>query len=245
MEKLISTIAAQSPWMAGLALVIGVFIPKLLEYLFKSREGRINERERSLKRLEETANDLYIKLEKLDTELDEWKGKYYQLKKDFLHLESMQERALRRLEDAELKMAWPDASLEKTENKHEGLGSLLENCPIGVHLVGSDGRILWANKTELEMLGYDTPNYLGRSISYFHADSDVITKILDTLTTQKELKSCPARLKTHDGTVVHVLINSNVYTEDGEFIHTRCFTSPITEVTYNQLVEIPIAKKMC
>ena len=236
METFLSIIASQSPWMAGVGLIVGVFIPKILDYVLKTREGRINERERSLKRLEETANDLYRKLERLDAELDAWKGKYYQLKKDFLQLESMQERAIQRLKDAELQMDWPKGSLESTENKHEALGSLLNNCPVGVHLVGGDGRILWANKAELELLGYDGPTYFGHPITYFHADADVINSILDTLISLEDLSSCPARLKAKDGSFVHVLINSNVYVENGAFVHTRCFTSPITEQTYNQLV---------
>lgn len=236
MEKLLTAIASQSPWLAGIALVVGVFIPKLLEHLFKREEGRINERERSLKRLEATSNDLYQKMARLDAELDAWKEKYYQLKEDFNRLEAAQFMAIKRLEATELRMEWPENSKEKEENKHEALGSLLENCPVGVHLVGIDGKILWANKAELDLLGYDTENYLGHEISYFHADSDVITKILETLTSLQALKSCPARLKTKAGDMVYVLINSNVYVEDGAFIHTRCFTSEITEQTYNQLV---------
>ncbi|WP_437984334.1 hypothetical protein [Sorangium sp. So ce117] len=33
----------------------------------------------------------------------------------------------------------------------------------------------------------------------------------------------------------HVLINSNVFKRDGQFVHTRCFTSSISETVYEQL----------
>ncbi|XYH99353.1 hypothetical protein ACMHYB_06155 [Sorangium sp. So ce1128] len=35
--------------------------------------------------------------------------------------------------------------------------------------------------------------------------------------------------------IKHVLINSNVYKRDGQFVHTRCFTSCISELVYDQL----------
>lgn len=33
----------------------------------------------------------------------------------------------------------------------------------------------------------------------------------------------------------HVLINSNVFKRDGQFVHTRCFTSWFSETVYEQL----------
>lgn len=235
MEKLMTMIASQSPWLGFVCLLVGILIPKIFDFFLKKKEVTVSERERSLKRLEETTNDLYQKLENLDHELDEWKDKYYQLKNDFNQLEATQYMALQRLNDAGISLEWREGSEEKKVNKHENWGELLVNCAVGVHLVDKEGRILWANKAELDLLGYDTPDYLGLPISHFHADPDVIDKILSTLTNFNELKSCPARLKAKDGSIVHVLINSNVYVEDGEFIHTRCFTSPITEDAYNKL----------
>jgi PAS domain S-box-containing protein len=237
MEKLLTMIASQSPWLATGCLVIGILIPKIFEFMLKKREGTVSERERSLKRLEETANDLYEKLDKLDHELDEWKGKYYQLKNDFNQLEATQFMALQRLKDAGINLQWPQGSEEKAINKHEVWGELLDNCAVGVHLVDKEGRILWANKAEMDLLGYQTSEYLGHPISFFHADADVIEKILSTLTNLDKLTSCPARLKASDGSIVHVLINSSVYVENDEFVHTRCFTTPISEEAYNKVIQ--------
>src|SRR5581483_40539 len=38
----------------------------------------------------------------------------------------------------------------------------------------------------------------------------------------------PARLRCKDGSVRDVLVTSNVFWEDGRFVHTRCFTRDVT-----------------
>ena len=113
--------------------------------------------------------------------------------------------------------------------------TFLNNASLGVHLVAADGKILWANKPELKMLGYEPGEYIGRHIADFHVDSEVIDRILNILTSGGTLLTYPARLRAKDGSVKHVLINSNVFRKEGKFIHTRCFTNSISEVVYHQL----------
>jgi PAS domain S-box-containing protein len=110
------------------------------------------------------------------------------------------------------------------------LTDFFENATVGLHWVGPDGTILWTNRAELEMLGYTRDEYIGHSITKFHADEEVISDILTRLTRNEELHGYEARLRSKDGTIRHVVINSNVLWEDGRFIHTRCFTRDITEV---------------
>ena len=124
-----------------------------------------------------------------------------------------------------------------SNNEIEDLELFLENCAIGVHLVSEDGTILWANQSELNFLGYAKDDYFGKSITLFHKDPDVIDKILKLLKQGKPLHTYPARLKAHDGTIKYVLINSNVFNKNGSFVHTRCFTTGISEIVYNQLRE--------
>ncbi len=118
---------------------------------------------------------------------------------------------------------------EKLRRSEEQLRDFLENATLGLHRVGPDGTILWANRAELELLGFDEHEYVGRPIADFHADADVIADILARLTRGEALHSYEARLRAKDGSVRHVLISSNVYVEEGRFIHTRCFTRDITE----------------
>jgi PAS domain S-box-containing protein len=107
--------------------------------------------------------------------------------------------------------------------------SLLEDAPVGIHWVAADGNILWANRTELEMLGYASDEYIGRHIAEFHLDQDVITDILQKLERGETIKNYEARLRHKNGSARCVAIDSNVLWNDGKFLHTRCFTRDITD----------------
>jgi PAS domain S-box-containing protein len=118
------------------------------------------------------------------------------------------------------------AALKKREME---LSDFLENAVLAMHWVGADGTILWANPAELSLLGYSPEEYIGHSITEFHADQEVIGDILQRLARHEELHGCNARLRCKDGSVRQVRIHSNVFTEKGEFVHTRCFTVDVTE----------------
>ena len=118
---------------------------------------------------------------------------------------------------------------DELRQKEAELTDFVENATVGLHWVGPDGTILWANRAELDLLGYTQKEYVGRNIAEFHADPAVIIDILCRLTSGEELQGYEARLRCKDGSVRHVLISSNVYREGGRFVHTRCFTRDITE----------------
>jgi PAS domain S-box-containing protein len=118
---------------------------------------------------------------------------------------------------------------EALRRREEELTDFIENSAIGLHWVGSDGTILWANQAELDLLGYTREEYIGHRITEFHADSDVIDDILCRLTNKETLHDYEARLRCKDGSIRHVLINSNVLWEGDRFVHTRCFTRDITK----------------
>ncbi|HYN84845.1 MAG TPA: PAS domain S-box protein [Pyrinomonadaceae bacterium] len=121
-------------------------------------------------------------------------------------------------------------SREALGRRERELTDFVENATVGLHWVGADGTILWANRAELEMLGYDEGEYVGHNIAEFHVDREAIDDILCRLSSGEALDNYEARLRRKDGAVRHVLINSNVmWGEQGEFVHTRCFTRDITE----------------
>src|SRR5712671_6368954 len=61
------------------------------------------------------------------------------------------------------------------------LRDFVETSTIGLHWVGADGAILWANQAELDLLGYTREEYVGRPIADFHVDAPAIEDILDRL----------------------------------------------------------------
>jgi len=120
-----------------------------------------------------------------------------------------------------------EEQLRKAERQ---LRSFLENAAEGLHWVGPDGRILWANDAELDLLGYSSEEYIGHNIREFHADSEIIGDILRRLAAGETIQNYEARLRAKDGSIRHALINSNVLWEDGQFVHTQCFTRDVTEL---------------
>ena len=50
------------------------------------------------------------------------------------------------------------------------LRDFVENILAPLHWIGPDGKILWANQAELDLLGYSRDEYIGRHIWEFHAE---------------------------------------------------------------------------
>jgi PAS domain S-box-containing protein len=109
------------------------------------------------------------------------------------------------------------------------LADFLETASEGIHQIAPDGKILWANKAELELLGCSAAEYIGHDIREFHADPKVIADILARLAHGENLREYESRLRCKDGSLRDVSINSSVCWEGEEFRYTRCFTRDITE----------------
>ncbi len=122
--------------------------------------------------------------------------------------------------------------LKKTEatlrRREQELSDFFESATVGMHWVAPDGTILRVNQAELDFLGYQREEYVGRNIAEFHEDQATIDDILRRLTTGEVLHDYPARLCCKDGSIKQVLIDSSGYFDSGEFIHTRCFTRDVT-----------------
>lgn len=119
-----------------------------------------------------------------------------------------------------------EEGLRKNEDE---FADFFEHAPIPIHCVGPDGVILKANQAELSLLGYSAAEYIGHHVSEFHVDQANIEHMLRRLTAGEELRNYESRLRCKDGSTKDVLIDSNVHWENGQFIHTRCFTRDITE----------------
>jgi PAS domain S-box-containing protein len=119
-------------------------------------------------------------------------------------------------------------ALAERRRVEEELRDFVDNAAEGLHRVGADGTILWANRAELEMLGYARDEYVGHNISEFYADPTTLDDVMQRLARGETLREYETELRCRDGSIKFVLINSNVFWEDGRFVHTRCFTRDIT-----------------
>ena len=119
--------------------------------------------------------------------------------------------------------------VENTLRRSEqDLSDFFDNASTGLHWVGPDGIIMRVNQAELNLLGYSREEYVGHHIAEFHVDQPIIQDILGRLAGGETLREYPARIRCKDGSILDVLINSNVLFEEGKFIHTRCFTRDVT-----------------
>lgn len=88
---------------------------------------------------------------------------------------------------------------------------------------------MWANQTELDVLGYTAEEYIGQPIMKFCPDEEeLVLEIFKTLGSGNTIKDVPVRFRAKSGKIVPLLIDSNVaykVDEFGEkqFHHTRCF----------------------
>jgi PAS domain S-box-containing protein len=116
------------------------------------------------------------------------------------------------------------------------LRDFVENASVGLHWVGADGTIMWANQAELNLLGYTPEEYIGHSIKEFHVDLKTIDDILNRLLSDRPVQEYEAQLRCKDGSICDVLIDSSPARKDGKFSHTRCFTRDISERKRNEVL---------
>ena len=137
--------------------------------------------------------------------------------------------------------------------------ALFSTAPVGLHCVSSSGQILWANQTELNLLGFSKEEYIGQFISSFvytdqqqHStnhnlkqgdqvnlitadDKTLYNEILKRIAGGNPIHEIPVRFATRSGTVVHLLIDC-----DGKAVippgattfedrYFRCFTRDDTQ----------------
>jgi PAS domain S-box-containing protein len=114
------------------------------------------------------------------------------------------------------------------KRKTAELRDYVDNANIGLHWVDANGIIKWANKAELDMLGYTTEEYIGHHIGEFHVSREKIDDILYRLSCHETLNQYESQLRCKDGSIKTVHISSSVFREEGRFIHSRCFTIDVT-----------------
>src|SRR3984957_7939629 len=114
------------------------------------------------------------------------------------------------MDERDAEIARLEREVAALRERDRDLSDFIENASLALHRVGADGRILWANQAELDLLGYAREEYIGRHIAEFHVDAPVILDILQRLNQRETLRSYEARLRCKSGAVRHVLIASNV-----------------------------------
>lgn len=106
---------------------------------------------------------------------------------------------------------------------------LVDTALEAIHVADGHGRILWANQAELDLLGFYRDEYVGRRVSDFHEDPEHGDALQLRLRRGESLVNEPARLRTRDGAVRHVLVTANGRWHGGTLVRTHSFTRDVTD----------------
>ena len=108
------------------------------------------------------------------------------------------------------------------------LREFLERASISLAWVSADGRILWANQAQLDMVGWSEPEYVGRPLAEFLVEPEAAAQILDLVARGKTVPSYKTQLRTRDGSIRQVLIDGSGLFREGVLAHGRLMTRDIT-----------------
>ncbi|WP_235835224.1 hybrid sensor histidine kinase/response regulator [Piscinibacter terrae] len=129
--------------------------------------------------------------------------------------------------DAEMdKRTRAEATLRMREKE---LADFLDNAAEGLSRIGPDGRVAWANRAELELLGLTREEVIDQPWWRFHADPEQGRHIAERMRAGETLYNEAVKLRCKDGTFRHVLVHTTPVMEDGQLQFTRCFTRDVTE----------------
>src|SRR5271155_3452618 len=113
--------------------------------------------------------------------------------------------------------------------RQQELSDFIENAVEGLHQVGADGTILWANPAQLKLLGYTANEYIGHQLAEFYVDRKRFAEFWARLMRREIIYDFEAPLRCKNGSIKHVLIHSSGLWEHDKFLYTRCFIRDVTE----------------
>uniref|UniRef100_UPI00320474AE PAS domain-containing protein n=1 Tax=Listeria welshimeri TaxID=1643 RepID=UPI00320474AE len=85
--------------------------------------------------------------------------------------------------------------------RDQELSDFMENAAVGLHRVGPNGDILWANRFELDLFGYSADEYIGKPVTQFHGDPDTLDSFTQRLLAGETLIAEPSTIRCKDGTL--------------------------------------------
>ena len=141
------------------------------------------------------------------------------------------ERRVQRLERELQRRKLLETSLAEREME---LADFLDNAVVGLHKVDANGVVVWANRAELDLLGYAPDEYIGRPVADFVVPREQAAHLLRRAQAGEAFRDEHVQMRCKDGSTKDVLINSNPLMIDGKFICTR---SSMRDVTTQWTVE--------
>ena len=108
------------------------------------------------------------------------------------------------------------------------LTDFLENAVVGLHRIDADGIVSWANRAELELLGYEPGEYIGRPVADFVVQPGQAASLLARVKGGETLRDEHVQMRCKDGSTKDLVINSSPLIVDGKFVCTRSSMRDVT-----------------
>jgi len=121
------------------------------------------------------------------------------------------------------------------------LRDFLETALIGMQWIGPDGTILWANRTVLELLGYQHDQFVGRNFAAFLDGSALGEDLLRRFRAGEVVPGYEIRIRCGDGTPRWMRIDASPWTRNGELLHMRCFVLDIPRKKHADEIQMKLA----
>lgn len=106
---------------------------------------------------------------------------------------------------------------------------LVDSALEAIQVLDAHGRVLYANQASLDVTGHYRDEVVGRRVDAFHDDPEHADQLLLRLRRGESLVNVPARLRTRDGAVRHVLVTANGRWHGGALVRTHWFVRDVTE----------------
>ena len=144
---------------------------------------------------------------------------------DRARLTARLERRVQRLERELQRRKVLESELAEREME---LTDFLENAVVGLHKIDANGIVIWANRAELDMLGYAPDEFIGRPIADFVVQPGQAASLLERVKSGETLRDEHVQMRCKDGTTKDVVINSSPLFVDGKFVCTRSSMRDVT-----------------
>jgi len=126
---------------------------------------------------------------------------------------------------------------ERVRERTAQVQDLYDSAPVGYHSLDSEGRYLEINQTELNWLGYEREELLGKPITYILTPqyAEIFSEIFLLFRASGKITNQEAEAICKNGKTFPILINATaVYNENGEYVASR---STITDNTERKQAE--------
>ena len=122
----------------------------------------------------------------------------------------------------------PEERVQRLERELQELTDFLENAIVGLHRIDAEGRVMWANRAELDMLGYAPEEFIGQPVANFVVQPGQAAALLVRVKSGESLRDEHVQMRCKDGSTKDVVINSSPLFVDGKFICTRSSMRDVT-----------------